>query len=284
MIIDKGVVMSTYREMLLYGKEYLKQHNIADADVDSWYLLAHVCRINRAEYLLRSNDIVPEKDHKTYIELLKKRGLHIPLQLITGVQEFLGLEFHVSSDVLIPRQDTENLVLEALKVCEGKSVLDMCTGSGCIIISLAKLGSLKKAVGVDVSEKALKIALKNAEQHKVKVEFIESDLFNNIEGHYDIVVSNPPYIPTKDIEKLMVEVKDHEPIIALDGDEDGLLFYKRIGAKINDHLAPEGYIFLEIGFDQGLAVTKILEDVGIKDIKVIKDLSGLDRVVYGRRP
>ncbi|HHU70460.1 MAG TPA: peptide chain release factor N(5)-glutamine methyltransferase [Clostridiales bacterium] len=276
--------MSTYREMLLYGKEYLKQHNIADADVDSWYLLAHVCRINRAEYLLRSNDIVPEKDHKTYIELLKKRGLHIPLQLITGVQEFLGLEFHVSSDVLIPRQDTENLVLEALKVCEGKSVLDMCTGSGCIIISLAKLGSLKKAVGVDVSEKALKIALKNAEQHKVKVEFIESDLFNNIEGHYDIVVSNPPYIPTKDIEKLMVEVKDHEPIIALDGDEDGLLFYKRIGAKINDHLAPEGYIFLEIGFDQGLAVTKILEDVGIKDIKVIKDLSGLDRVVYGRRP
>ena len=174
--------------------------------------------------------------------------------------------------------------MEALKVCEGKSVLDMCTGSGCIIISLAKLGSLKKAVGVDVSEKALKIALKNAEQHKVKVEFIESDLFNNIEGHYDIVVSNPPYIPTKDIEKLMVEVKDHEPIIALDGDEDGLLFYKRIGAKINDHLAPEGYIFLEIGFDQGLAVTKILEDVGIKDIKVIKDLSGLDRVVYGRRP
>lgn len=276
--------MSTYREMLLYGKEYLKQHDIADADVDSWYLLAHVCGINRAEYLLRSDDIVPEKECITYIELLKKRGSHIPLQLITGVQDFMGLEFIISSDVLIPRQDTENLVLEVLKVCEGKSVLDMCTGSGCIIISLAKLGSLKRAVGVDISEKALNIALKNARQHKVKVELIESDLFNNIEGIYDIIVSNPPYIPTKDIESLMIEVKEHEPIIALDGDEDGLLFYKRIGDKIKDHLARNGYIFLEIGFDQGLAVTKILEKAGIKDVKVVKDLSGFDRVVYGRRP
>ncbi|HHX13157.1 MAG TPA: peptide chain release factor N(5)-glutamine methyltransferase [Clostridiales bacterium] len=276
--------MSTYREMLLYGKEYLKQHDIADADVDSWYLLAHVCGMNRAEYLLRSEEIVAEKEYDLYIRLLKKRGSHIPLQLITGTQEFMGLGFHVSSDVLIPRQDTENLVIEVLKVCEGKSVLDMCTGSACIIVSLAKLGSLKKAVGVDISEKALSIASKNAEQHKVKVEFIESDLFANIEGMYDIIVSNPPYIPTKDIESLMVEVKDHEPIIALDGDEDGLSFYKRIGNEINEYLTPKGYIFLEIGYDQGLAVTEILVNAGIEDIKVIKDLSGLDRVVYGRRP
>lgn len=276
--------MSTYREMLLYGKEYLKQHDIADADVDSWYLLAHVCGMNRAEYLLRSEEIVAEKEYDLYIRLLKKRGSHIPLQLITGTQEFMGLGFHVSSDVLIPRQDTENLVIEVLKVCEGKSVLDMCTGSACIIVSLAKLGSLKKAVGVDISEKALSIASKNAEQHKVKVKFIESDLFANIEGMYDIIVSNPPYIPTKDIESLMVEVKDHEPIIALDGDEDGLSFYKRIGNEINEYLTPKGYIFLEIGYDQGLAVTEILVNAGIEDIKVIKDLSGLDRVVYGRRP
>lgn len=276
--------MSTYREMLLYGKEYLKQHDIADADVDSWYLLAHVCGMNRAEYLLRSEEIAAEKEYDLYIRLLKKRGSHIPLQLITGTQEFMGLGFHVSSDVLIPRQDTENLVIEVLKVCEGKSVLDMCTGSACIIVSLAKLGSLKKAVGVDISEKALSIASKNAEQHKVKVEFIESDLFANIEGMYDIIVSNPPYIPTKDIESLMVEVKDHEPIIALDGDEDGLSFYKRIGNEINEYLTPKGYIFLEIGYDQGLAVTEILVNAGIEDIKVIKDLSGLDRVVYGRRP
>ncbi|NLZ84043.1 MAG: peptide chain release factor N(5)-glutamine methyltransferase [Clostridiales bacterium] len=276
--------MSTYHDMLLYGKEYLKKHDIADADVDSWYLLAHVCGINRAQYLLHSDDIVSEKEYIRYLELMKKRGSHIPLQLITGMQEFMGLEFHVSSDVLIPRQDTENLVLEVLKVCEAKSVLDMCTGSGCIIISLAKLGNIKKAVGVDISEKALSIALKNANKHNVKVEFVESDLFNNIEGIYDIIVSNPPYIPTKEIENLMIEVKDHEPIIALDGDEDGLLFYKRIGDKINDHLAPKGYIFLEIGFDQGLATTKILENAGIEDIKIVKDLSGFDRVVYGRRP
>lgn len=276
--------MSTYGEMLLYGKEYLKQHDIADADVDSWYLLAHVCGLNRAEYLLRRDEIVAEEDYKLYTRLLKKRGAHIPLQLITGIQEFMGLEFHVTSDVLIPRQDTENLVLEVLKLCEGKTVLDMCTGSGCIIVSLAKLGSLKKAVGVDISEKALRIALKNAEQHKVNVEFIESNLFTNVEGMYDIIVSNPPYIPTKDIEQLMVEVKDHEPIIALDGDKDGLSFYKRIGNEINKYLAPKGYIFLEIGYDQGLAVTEILENAGIEDIKVVKDLSGLDRVVYGRRP
>lgn len=276
--------MSTYGEMLLYGKEYLKQHDIADADVDSWYLLAHVCGLNRAEYLLRRDEIVAEEDYKLYTRLLKKRGAHIPLQLITGIQEFMGLEFHVTSDVLIPRQDTENLVLEVLKLCEGKTVLDMCTGSGCIIVSLAKLGSLKKAVGVDISEKALRIALKNAEQHKVNVEFIESNLFTNVEGMYDIIVSNPPYIPTKDIDQLMVEVKDHEPIIALDGDKDGLSFYKRIGNEINKYLAPKGYIFLEIGYDQGLAVTEILENAGIEDIKVVKDLSGLDRVVYGRRP
>lgn len=275
--------MSTYGEMLLYGKEYLKQHDIADADVDAWYLLAHVCGIDRAEFLLGREEIVAEKDYKLYTSLLKKRGSHTPLQLITGVQEFMGLEFNVSSDVLIPRQDTENLVLEVLKICKGKSVLDMCTGSGCIIISLAKLESLKKAVGVDISEKALSIALKNAEQHKVKVEFIESDLFANVEGMYDVIISNPPYIPTKDIEKLMAEVKDHEPIIALDGDKDGLSFYKRIGNVINEYLAPNGYIFLEIGYDQGLAVRSILENSGIEDIKVIKDLSGLDRVIYGRR-
>lgn len=275
--------MNTYGDMLLYGKEYLKQYDISDADIDAWYLLAHVCGIGRAEYLLRREEIVSEKDYKLYIRLLKKRGDHIPLQFITGVQDFMGLEFHVSSDVLIPRQDTENLVIEVLKVCAGKSVLDMCTGSGCIIVSLAKLGGLKKAVGVDISEKALSIALKNAEQHKAKVKFIESDLFANVEGMYDIIISNPPYIPTKDIEKLMVEVKDHEPIIALDGDEDGLSFYKRISNEINEYLAPNGYIFLEIGYDQGVAVRSILENAGIEDIKVIKDLSGLDRVIYGRR-
>ncbi|NLP35588.1 MAG: peptide chain release factor N(5)-glutamine methyltransferase [Clostridiales bacterium] len=274
--------MSTYREILTTARNYLKQHAIADADVDAWYLLAHVFGISRAEFYLHTEDEVSGTQAKAYMELIRQRAKHIPLQLITGKQEFMGLEFEVSSDVLIPRQDTEVLVEEALKVCNQKSVLDMCTGSGCIIISLAKLSNLTKAVGVDISEKALKVARKNAAKHKQNVEFIQSNLFDNIKGEYDVVVSNPPYIPTEDIKNLMPEVRDHEPIMALDGDQDGLSFYRRIALQVKNHLNPNGYIMMEIGYNQGKEVVDILQKAGFYDVKIIKDLSGMDRVVSGR--
>ncbi len=276
--------MSTYKELLQAGVIKLKQQKIEDAEIDAWYLLEHVFHIKRADYFLRQDSLAPEKESLQYDNLILLRASHIPLQHIVGNQEFMGLEFEVSKDVLIPRQDTEILVEEVLKICEGKEILDMCTGSGCIIISLTKLRSLKKAVGVDVSEQALLIAAKNARKHIVDIELIKSNLFEKVEGIYDIIVSNPPYIPTGDIEGLMPEVKDHEPLLALDGDLDGLLFYRKIAMESKRFLKPKGYIFFEIGHDQGKAVEHILFAQEYENIKVIKDLSGHDRVVSARIP
>ncbi|MGB4661519.1 MAG: HemK/PrmC family methyltransferase, partial [Mobilitalea sp.] len=198
--------MSNYKELLRAARIILKEHEIADADVDAWYLLAHVFGINRTYLFLHDEESVTEEDAQRYQELVDLRASHIPLQHLTGTQEFMGLEFEVSEDVLIPRQDTETLVEEVLKVCDNKTVLDMCTGSGCIIVSLARLAQLKKAVGVDISEKALVIAKKNANKHQVEIEYFNSDLFDNITGKYDIIVSNTTYIPRIDIEDLMPEV------------------------------------------------------------------------------
>ncbi|MFT4146385.1 MAG: peptide chain release factor N(5)-glutamine methyltransferase [Mobilitalea sp.] len=271
--------MSTYKELLQAAVIRLKQQKIEDAEIDAWYLLEHVFHMKRMDYFLQQDSSVPENEKLHYEELIIQRASHIPLQHLIGNQEFMGLEFEVSKDVLIPRQDTEILVEEVLKICEHKEVLDMCTGSGCIIISLAKLSSLKKAVGVDVSDQALLIAAKNARKHIVNIEFIQSNLFEKVEGSYDIIVSNPPYIPTGDIEGLMPEVKDHEPLLALDGDLDGLVFYRNIAMESKRFLKPKGYLFFEIGHDQGKAVEHILYTQGYENIKVIKDLSGHDRVV-----
>jgi release factor glutamine methyltransferase len=275
--------MSTYRELLQTAREILKQHEIADADVDAWYLLVHVFGIKRTDFLLHGDHVVAESEGKRFLSLIKERAAHIPLQHITGTQEFMGLEFEVNEDVLIPRQDTETLVEEVLKECNGKSVLDMCTGSGCIIISLAKLGRLQRAVGVDISEKALLIASKNAERHKVEIEYIQSDLFGKLDGSYDIIVSNPPYIPTGEIGALMPEVKDHDPLLALDGTEDGLEFYRRIISEAKNFLTQNGWIFFEIGHEQGADVKQLLDKEGFMEIRIKKDLSGHDRVVTARR-
>lgn len=275
--------MSTYRELLQTARELLKQHEIADADVDAWYLLAHVFGIKRTDFLLHGDHVVPESEGKHYLSLIKERAAHIPLQHITGTQEFMGLEFEVNEDVLIPRQDTETLVEEVLKECNGKSVLDMCTGSGCIIISLAKLGRLQRAVGVDISEKALLIASKNAKRHKVEIEYIHSNLFEKLDGCYDIIVSNPPYIPTGEISTLMSEVKDHDPLLALDGTEDGLEFYRRIISDAKRFLTQNGWIFFEIGHEQGADVKQLLDKEGFTEIRIKKDLSGHDRVVTAKR-
>lgn len=275
--------MSTFRELLQAAREMLRQQEITDAELDAWYLLAHVFHIKRTDYLLHQEEEAPTAEATLYISLINERAKNIPLQHLTGTQDFMGLEFEVNENVLIPRQDTEILVEEVLKVCKDKEVLDMCTGSGCIIVSLDKLGGLTKAVGVDISEKALEVAAKNAMKHNVNIEYIKSNLFEEVEGTYDIIVSNPPYIPTEDIKTLMPEVKFHEPMLALDGTGDGLEFYRRIASEAKRFLKKESYIFFEIGHDQGEAVKQILLQEGFAEVYVKQDLSGLDRVVTAKR-
>lgn len=274
--------MSTLREVLKVGREILRNAGIADADTDAWYLLSHVLDIGREYYLMHLEDECPKDKVLIYKELLEKRASHIPLQYITGVQEFMGLEFLVNENVLIPRQDTEILVEEVLKVCKGKSVLDLCTGSGCIVLSLARYGRLKKAVGADISEKALEVARRNAERLNLNVAFVLSDLFEKVEGKYDIIVSNPPYIKNDEFLTLMPEVRDHEPKLALEAGADGLIYYRRIISEIPEFINPGGYVFFEIGYDQGKAVSELLSKAGFTNICITKDLSGLDRVVSAK--
>lgn len=274
--------MKTLKYALETGKKYLLEKKIENANLDSWYLLSHQFGLSRTDYFLDPEKIVTEDEFNQYIRLIERRGNHVPLQYIIGFQEFMGLNIKVNENVLIPRQDTETLVEEVLKVSQGKDILDVCTGSGCIIISLAMFGNIKKAVGIDISKEALAIAEDNANEYNVNVDFIQSDLFSQVEGKFDIIVSNPPYIPSKDILDLMDEVKNYEPHLALDGMEDGLSFYRKITSQVRNFLKPGGYIFYEIGYDQADEVSKMLKGVGIRSIEVIKDLTGLDRVVSGR--
>lgn len=214
--------------------------------------------------------------------MILKRGERIPLQHLTGVTEFMGLSFHVNEHVLSPRQDTECLVEEVLKVSEGKSVLDMCTGSGCIAISITKLGSPAAVTAVDISKEALQVARQNAEENEADIHFVESNLFEvfeKSEQKFDVIVSNPPYIESEVIETLMPEVRDHEPRIALDGEADGLFFYRKIIQNAGTYLSGGGRIFFEIGYNQKEAVEKLLCEQGFTEIECKKDLAGHDRVV-----
>jgi release factor glutamine methyltransferase len=274
--------MRTLEDALYTGKKLLKESGITEADIDAWYLLSYAFKITRTQFYMQPRAEIKDSEYEQYLGLIKKRAEHLPLQYITGSQEFMGLDFLVTEDVLIPRQDTEILVEEILKVSTNKSVLDICTGSGCILISLAKLGCIKNGVGVDISKGALLVAKENAERLEVDVTFIESNMFEQVNDKFDIIVSNPPYIPTKDIEDLMEEVKEHEPKLALDGSEDGLLFYRIITNHIKEYLNPEGFIFFEIGYNQGESVKTLLQNAGVTDIKLRKDLAGLDRVISGR--
>lgn len=269
-------------EVLKSGEMMLSQARIAEARLDAWYLFEATFGLNRVDYLMRQQEEVDEDQHSQYRKMLEKRANHIPLQHITGKQEFMGLDFTVNEHVLIPRQDTECLVERVMKYAKDKSVLDVCTGSGCIIISLAKLCQLASATALDLSTKALEVAKKNAKDLEVQVNFVESDLFAQIHEKYDIIVSNPPYIPTKVIEGLMEEVKEHEPMMALDGKEDGLFFYRILTMQAGIHLTEGGMLFFEIGHDQGKAVAQMMKDNGFSDVVIEKDLAGLDRVVYGK--
>lgn len=273
----------TYREAVAGGKRLLEEKGIADADTDAWLLLAMVCGIDRNFYYLHMHENMTQDRQAEYEKVLNKRAEHIPLQYITGEQEFMGLRFRVNSGVLIPRQDTETLVEEALKVIRpGMEVLDLCTGSGCIIISIVKNIPSVKATASDISGQALIVAKENAKQNGTLVRFESSDLLEHIQGCFDVIVSNPPYIRTEEIAKLMPEVRDFEPYDALDGREDGLYFYRRIVRDAGEHLKPGGYLMFEIGCEQGEAVSELMRQAGYGEIRVIKDLAGLDRVVTGK--
>ena len=272
----------TLKEAYEYGQKRLADAEIDDAVLDAWYLLEHVTGISRALYFLRMNEEMSEENEVQYKEYLETRANHIPLQHITGVQEFMGYEFNVNEHVLVPRQDTEVLVEEALKVVKpDMEVLDMCTGSGCIIISLMKFAKQISGTAVDISEEALKVAKSNADKLDAAVEFIRSDLFEEVKGQYDLIVSNPPYIRTAVIEELKEEVKFHDPFLALDGKEDGLFFYRKIVKDSLNYLKPNGRLYFEIGHDQGEDVKNLMEEAGFKEVFVKKDLAGLDRVVGG---
>lgn len=274
----------TYREAIETGTKILETEHIADAKIDAWYLLQMACKIDRNFYYLHEEEELTAEQQSAYEITVHKRAEHVPLQYIIGEQEFMGLKFKVNSNVLIPRQDTETLVEEALRVAKsGMKVLDLCTGSGCIIISLAKNVADIQCMGSDISKQALLVAKENAKLNEVEVEWQRSDLFENITGTFDLIVSNPPYIPTDEIPGLMPEVRDFEPVDALDGKEDGLYFYRIIIEKSPGFLNPEGYLYLEIGYDQGEAVSAMMRQSGYTQVEVVKDLAGNDRVVKGRK-
>ncbi len=275
----------TYREAVNYGSQMLAMADIAESKTDAWLLLEMACRIDRSFYYLHMEEELPEEQFSEYEIALKKRAEHVPLQYITGETEFMGLKFRVNSGVLIPRQDTETLVEEVLKAVKpGMRVLDLCTGSGCVIVSILHNAENVEGFATDISRQALNVAKENARLNETSVIFERSDLFDHVTGTFDMIVSNPPYIPTGELVKLMPEVHLFEPEEALDGKEDGLYFYRRIIAECGDYLKPGGMIFFEIGYDQGEAVSEMLRSAGFLMVQVTKDLSRLDRVVSGRMP
>ena len=281
-----------YCEVYREGSSRLEHAGIEEAVLDARLLLEYVCETERNTLLVHGDREVTQEEYKRYQELLEKRAAHVPLQYLTGHQDFMGLDFLVNDQVLIPRQDTEILVEEVLRdLHDGMRILDMCTGSGCILLSLLQYSNDCEGVGVDLSEEALQVAEANydrlkREKPEMKAAFVKSDLFREVaggsgEGKFDLIVSNPPYIRTDVVEGLMPEVRDHEPRMALDGLEDGLHFYREITREATKYLVNGGSLYYEIGYDQAEAVRDIMEQEGFAEIQVVQDYAGLDRVVYG---
>lgn len=314
----------TLKAAYTQGRERLRQAGVPEADLDAWYLLEYVTGISRASYLMEPDREMTEQQSLRYEECISKREQRVPLQHITGEQEFMGLTFRVDENVLIPRQDTETLVEQALEILKkgqlprsggGKlHILDLCTGSGCILLSVlhyadkcdtgrynagqcdpgmhdpgkhdaedpADMPGDIEGTGADISEKALSIAGQNADALGIRAGFIRGDLFENIRGKYGMILSNPPYIRSAEIDALQEEVRLHDPREALDGREDGLYFYRRITDEAREHLLPGGWLIFEIGYDQAEDVSGLMRSAGYTEVRVKKDLAGLDRVVYGR--
>lgn len=287
--------MKTLRQLLKEGEQRLLESGIENSTMEARYLLQYICSFNWAQYLMQADTEADPQEEYRFWKAVEQRCGHYPLQYIIGSAGFMGMEFMVNDHVLIPRLDTEILVETVLEKADiaGGRILDMCTGSGCILISLMSKGNYAQGMGVDLSEKALDVARLNGifnrdywirdGRERESLQWIQGDLFEHVEGTFDVIVSNPPYIPAEVIETLMPEVKDHEPRMALEGADGGLEFYKKITEQSISYLSPEGWLFYEIGCEQADAVTEILKNHGFKDIHVVKDLAGLDRVVYGKR-
>lgn len=274
-----------YRECYENGRKRLMQSGVPEAELTARLLLEYVCGTDRNTLLVHGDREVPETECRTYEEFIAKRCKRIPLQYLTGIQNFMGLDFEVDEHVLIPRQDTEILVEEVMKhLHDGMRILDMCTGSGCILVSLLYYSNRCSGIGVDLSEEALTVAKRNAEKllgENADISFVQSDLFCEISGKYEIIVSNPPYIERKEILGLMPEVREYEPISALDGGDDGLDFYRAIIEQGTKYLFGGGMLFFEIGYDQGAAVKQLMEHKGFREVSIVPDYAGLERVVYG---
>lgn len=277
----------TYRECYEQGCRTLQAAGIEEAALDARLLLEAVCGTDRNDLLVHGEQPVAPEAEEKYFGWIGKRAGRIPLQQLTGEQDFMGLTFNVNEHVLIPRQDTEILVEEVLKeLHDGMRILDMCTGSGCILLSLLHYSNDCEGLGVDLSAEALKVAGRNVlkvltPEKAEHAHFLQSDLFEKVEGKFEIIVSNPPYIASAEVEKLMPEVRDHEPRMALDGTEDGLYFYRCIIEEAGKHLVSSGMLFFEIGYDQGQAVSELMRTEGYCEVQVVQDYAGLDRVVLG---
>lgn len=274
----------TYKQAEQKGERRLESAGVADAKIDAWLLLEMVAKIDRSFYFTHINAEVEPEVLTEYERVLEKRAERIPLQYITGEQEFMGMTFKVNSNVLIPRQDTEVLVEEVLKSLEpDMDVLDVCTGSGCILLGILKNAPTVHGTGSDVSKQALLVAKENAKLHGLEAEWVRGNLFDNVSGRFDVIVSNPPYIPRAQIPTLMPEVQLFEPVQALDGGEDGLDFYRKMIADAPQYLKENGLLFFEIGCDQAEAVSRMMAEGGFEAVSVVRDLAGLDRVVRGRK-
>ena len=274
-----------YTEAFLLGMQKLKEAEIGEAQLDARLLLEEVCGTDHNTLLCHGDREVSEAEEEQYRKALEQRAVHVPLQHLLGYQDFMGLRFQVNEHVLIPRQDTEILVEEAMRYLhDGMRILDLCTGSGCILLSLLHYSNDCEGTGVDISKEALQVAALNAELLGIKADFLKSDLYEKVTGKFDLLVSNPPYIERKVIPTLMEEVRKYDPYIALDGGEDGLDFYRRIIGGAQDYLKRGGQILMEIGSGQAKAVSEFLREAGFKEIDVCRDFAGLDRVVSGRLP
>lgn len=281
----------TYAELYRWGCEQLSDAGIDEAKTEARLLLEWCCNTEYSTLLAHGDRSISVDEYERYAACIDTRKTHVPLQHITGEQDFMGLTFTVNKNVLIPRQDTEVLVEEVMRhLHDGMHILDMCTGSGCILLSLLRYSNDCTGVGVDLSETALQVAAQNTErilgtqaleEHRVTLR--QGNLFEGMDAEepFDIIVSNPPYIRTDIIETLMPEVREHEPHSALDGHEDGLFFYRSIIEQADRFLTGGGMLFFEIGYDQGEEVSRLMEEAGYMDIEVIRDFAGLDRVVYG---
>lgn len=280
--------MEKYQECYEKGWKRLLERGIEEAALDARLLLEYICGTDRNTLLVHGDREVSSQERQAYDRVIARRCQRVPLQQILGCQEFMGLEFAINEHVLVPRQDTEILVEEVLReLQDGMRILDLCTGSGCILISLLRYSNGCQGVGTDISPMALEVARENGEKilgSEGGYTFLESDLWGKVEGRFDVIVSNPPYIRRGEIDTLMPEVKDHEPRLALDGGEDGLDFYRRIVEESPAHLYGGGRLYLEIGCDQGDAVQELLLRRGFREVNVAQDYAGLDRVVYGSWP